>query len=148
MLLRVSVLRKIGYLDEVMESYAEELDLCWRMQLSGYEQYSIHSSIIYHLGTGSRGKKKLRFKKEFLIHRNHWIALFKNYERKTWFRIMPFKIFLETVAFFGFLFKKPISSAAVLKANIWIATHIYLLNKMNKQTTKIRKINDKEMIRK
>ena len=148
MFLKLDVLKKIGYLDEKIGTYGEELDLCWRMNLTGYKQLFVPKSVIYHLGAGSWGRKKLQFKKNYLMHRNHWIILFKNYSKRTWLKIMPVKAILEAMAFFGFSFKQPIKSLAIAKANLWIIINPFNLLQMNKEITKIRKIDDKTLMNK
>ena len=152
MLIRMSVLKKIGYLDETIGAYAEELDLSWRMNLAGYRLLYVPKAVIYHLGSKSWGEKRLKFTKIYLIHRNHWIILFKNYEVKTWFKILPMKALLEGIAFFGFLFKEPKRSLAIAKVGWWILTHPAILLKLNKEVSKLKKVSDNEtmdkMIRK
>lgn len=53
MLLRKSILKKIGGWDENIYTYLEDLDLCIKLRRSKYQLIKIKSSIIYHIGFGS-----------------------------------------------------------------------------------------------
>jgi hypothetical protein len=145
MFLRMEVLRRIGYLDEVMFSYAEETDLCWRMNLAGYRLRYVPRSVIFHKGSGTWGARRHYFRKEYLIHRNHWIILFKNYSLRTWCRIFPTKILLELMAFARFLFGNPVKSLAILKANLWILSHLRWLLHQRREIESLRKRSDREV---
>ncbi len=148
MFIRKDMIKKINYLDEVFESYAEELDACWRMNLLGYKIFFVPNSIIYHLGSSSWGKKKNNFKKQYLIHRNHWIALLKNTQIERWWKIVPIKLLLELLTIFSFSFRDPNKSLATLKANFWILFNIVMIIKKNRENIKNRAIDDKDIIKK
>ncbi|MCU0787759.1 MAG: glycosyltransferase family 2 protein [Verrucomicrobia bacterium] len=142
MFLRREVLEQVGYLDELMFSYAEETDLSWRLNLAGYQQYVVPQSVVYHVGSGAWGNKRLQSRKEYLLHRNHWIILFKNYTPKTWLRVFPVKLLLESLAFARFLLTSPSRSLAILKANFWILSHLPLLWRKNREIMKLRTQTD------
>ena len=146
MLLRREVLEKIGYLDELMFSYAEETGLCWRMNVAGYKLRFVPQSVVYHLGSGTWKKKEYHFKKEYLTHRNHWIIIFKNYSPATWWRIVPVKALLELLALANFLFANPTKAAAIVKANLWILFHPFFLLKQNREIARLRKVPDTEIM--
>jgi GT2 family glycosyltransferase len=56
MFVRANVYAALGGLDEYFFAHQEEIDLCWRMQLSGYSIYVQPTSIIYHVGGGTLPK--------------------------------------------------------------------------------------------
>lgn len=145
LLIRRSILDKIGYLDEDFFAYAEELDLCWRANLAGYKIFYNPKSVVYHLGSGSWGNKSLSFKKEYLVHRNHSFILIKNYSLITLLKIMPFKIFLEMIAFLGFFILEPKRSLAIILANLSLIINIPSLIRKNKLINKIKIIPDNEL---
>ena len=145
MLINMDVIRKIGYLDEDIGSYGEELDLCWRMHLAGYKILYSHESRIYHLGSGTWGQNKLKLKKEYMIHRNHWILLFKNYSKSSWLGVIPMKFILESATFCAFLLSTPRKSLAILTTYGWILSHIGMLLRKNKDVEKLRKVDDSEI---
>ena len=153
MFLRTSVLRKIGYLDDFFFIYSEEMDLGWRMNLAGYKQYYVPSSVIYHLGSATMGGDKARLRgdqssgfKVYLLHRNIWITLLKNYSIKTWWKIVPVKIVLELMAFARFLFDQPVRSLAIARANFWVVFHPGFILKRHRKISKLRKVPDKKIM--
>lgn len=145
MMLRMSVLNKIGYLDEDYFIYFEEVDLAWRMNLSGYKQVYVPSSVIYHLGSATMGdlKSGFKFKKIFLLHRNGWITVLKNYSFSSWWKVIPMKIFLELAAFFRFLLIQPMRSLAILKANLWVVFNLSKILEKHKEIEKLKVVSDK-----
>ncbi len=49
-ILRITTLKKIGFLDENYIMYCEDLDLCWRLKFSGYKVYYTPFAIWHHYG--------------------------------------------------------------------------------------------------
>lgn len=89
--LSVDVLNHIGLFDEEYFMYHEESDLCWRMRIAGYTPHLVGNSRVYHQYVFS-GNTPQKF---FLIERNRILNLFKNYEWKTLFLILPMLLFWE-----------------------------------------------------
>jgi len=119
------------------------------MNLSGYKIKYAPKSIIFHKGSVSWKKNRERsLKKVYLIHRNHWIILFKNYSREMWWRIFPMKVILEGINLARFLLTKPAEGAAIVKANLWILTNLKNLIIENKKISKLKKISDEEIMKK
>jgi GT2 family glycosyltransferase len=147
MFLRMEVLKRVGYLDELMFIYAEELDLCWRLNLAGYKLRYVPESVIYHLGSATMTRRQFRYRKEYLTHRNHWIILVKNYEVRTWWRIFPVKLLLEVLAAVRFLPTQPRKSVAIVHAALWVLWHPLLLWRKNRELTRFRRIRDWQMFR-
>ncbi len=71
--IRSSVFHEMKGFDEYFFAHQEEIDLCWRIQLAGYNIYSCPSSVVYHVGGGTlpRGNSK----KTYLNFRNNLIML-------------------------------------------------------------------------
>lgn len=76
MVVRKSVWEKLGGLDEVFFAHMEEIDFCWRAQLSGCEVWCIPQSKVYHLGGGTLPNNSPR--KLFFNYRNNLLMLWKN----------------------------------------------------------------------
>ncbi|MEK6894927.1 MAG: glycosyltransferase family 2 protein [Nanoarchaeota archaeon] len=146
--IRRKVLDEVGYLDEDFGSYFEETDLSWRINSAKYLQKYIPRSIVYHIGSATWGNKKNSATKEYLLHRNSWFVLGKNYSRKNWFWILPSKLLLEMITIFAFLFTNPKKSYASLKGFIWFIFNIGKINKGNKKTEDLKKISDIELMQK
>jgi GT2 family glycosyltransferase len=96
MVIRSKVFHELDGFDEYFFAHQEEIDLCWRVHLSGYKIFSCPQSIVYHVGGGTlpRGNSK----KTFLNFRNNQILLAKNLPwSEKWWKI-PYRILLDQVS--------------------------------------------------
>ena len=103
MVIRSEVFRQMKGFDNYFFAHQEEIDLCWRMQLSGYKLFANPSSVVYHVGGGTLPRGNTL--KTFLNFRNNQIMLYKNlpWSEKKWWKI-PFRIFLDAVSAWKGLF--------------------------------------------
>lgn len=94
--IRSSVFHEMNGFDEYFFAHQEEIDLCWRMQLAGYQVYVCPSSVVYHVGGGTlpRGNSK----KTFLNFRNNRIMMSKNLPLSTRLWVMPVRNFLDALS--------------------------------------------------
>jgi GT2 family glycosyltransferase len=76
MMVRTSVVEKIGLFDARYFAHWEEIDFCWRAQNAGYRIRVVPSSVVYHVGGGTLPKSNPR--KVFLNFRNSLVTLLKN----------------------------------------------------------------------
>ena len=94
--IRSEVFHQMKGFDEYFFAHQEEIDLCWRMQLSGYRIYSCPASVVYHVGGGTlpRGNSM----KTYLNFRNNLIMLSKNLplRKKLW--VMPVRNLLDAIS--------------------------------------------------
>ncbi|WP_460761688.1 glycosyltransferase family 2 protein [Niabella terrae] len=74
--IRSEVFQHSGGFDDYFFAHQEEIDLCWRVQLMGYQIYCCPSSVVYHVGGGTLPKGNSL--KTFLNFRNNNIMIFKN----------------------------------------------------------------------
>ncbi len=82
LMVRSSVWKALGGLDERFFAHMEEIDLCWRMQLKGWQVTLIPQSFVYHIGGGtlpneSPFKLRLNFRNNLLLLENNLAATFK-----------------------------------------------------------------------
>ena len=92
LMVRSSVFHALGGFDEDFFAHFDEIDLCWRMQLSGRSVVSVPSSAVYHIGGGTLPQTspfKLR-----LNYRNSLLTLRKNLPAT----VGPFKARLRLAA--------------------------------------------------
>jgi GT2 family glycosyltransferase len=96
MVIRSNVFHRLNGFDEYFFAHQEEIDLCWRAQLSGYHIFCCPQSVVYHVGGGTlpRGNSK----KTYLNFRNNQIMLAKNlpWSEKLW--KIPFRVTLDQVS--------------------------------------------------
>jgi GT2 family glycosyltransferase len=96
MFIRTSIFKEMGGFDPFFFAHQEEIDLCWRMQLSGYEIMSCPQSVVYHIGGGTLAKENPR--KVFLNFRNNLIMLYKNLSFLESIKLIPIRLFLDFVS--------------------------------------------------
>ena len=76
LMVRASVWKALGGLDERFFAHMEEIDLCWRMQLRGWSVNLVPASYVYHIGGGtlpneSPFKLRLNFRNNLLLLENN-----------------------------------------------------------------------------
>lgn len=81
LMVRSSLYRKLGGLDDRFFAHMEEIDLCWRMQLEGFKVTVVPQSIVYHVGGGtlpatSPFKLYLNFRNNLLMLENNLARTF------------------------------------------------------------------------
>ena len=81
LMVRSSLYRELGGLDDRFFAHMEEIDLCWRMQLDGYKVCVVPQSIVYHVGGGtlpatSPFKLYLNFRNNILMLENNLAKTF------------------------------------------------------------------------
>ena len=76
LVVRSSVWKALGGLDERFFAHMEEIDLCWRMQLRGWKVTVVPASAVYHIGGGTlRNESPFKL---FLNYRNNLLLLENN----------------------------------------------------------------------
>ncbi len=115
MFVRAEAFHKLNGLDTAFFAHMEEIDLCWRMQLEGYQVYYCGSSSIFHVGGGTLPKNNPR--KTYLNFRNNLLMIYKNGgSRKS--SILFWRAIFDLIAAFKFLFSNGYSDfLAVFEAH-------------------------------
>ena len=93
LMVRSSVYKKLGGLDDRFFAHMEEIDLCWRMQLEGFKVTVVPQSLVYHVGGGtlpatSPFKLFLNFRNNLLMLDNN---LAKTFALEEYRKGRPFK---------------------------------------------------------
>ncbi len=76
LMIRTELYLAVGGLDEDFFAHMEEIDLCWRVLLSGAKIMAVPSAEVFHLGGGSLPASNPR--KTYLNFRNNLLLLHKN----------------------------------------------------------------------
>ena len=76
LMVRSKLYQDVGGLDKDFFAHMEEIDLCWRIHLSGNDVRVVTASHVYHLGGGSLPQGNPR--KTYLNFRNSLLMLHKN----------------------------------------------------------------------
>ena len=124
MVVKSNAFHELEGFDEYLFAHQEEIDLCWRMQLSGYKILCCPKSVVYHVrgGTLPRGNSR----KTFLNFRNNQIILAKNLPwSQKWWKI-PFRLALDQVSALKMLLKGDAGYfVAVVKAHFTFIRWIF-----------------------
>ncbi len=149
MFIRASSFREAGGFDASFFAHMEEIDLCWRLQLSGYKILYCGRSIVYHVGGGTLPKNNYR--KVFLNFRNNLLMMMKNlpYHEK-WYKIFA-RILLDWLfAFKSLLSGKFNDFKAVLHAHAevikWKQKNLNKNSFTNKKFTSLTGVTSKLII--
>ena len=115
LMVRSSVYRELGGLDERFFAHMEEIDLCWRLRSRGRRIVCIPQSVAYHVGGGTLDQGNPR--KTFLNFRNNLLMLYKNLPEAELHSVMRIRTLLDYIAAFKFLATFDLANfRAVIKA--------------------------------
>jgi hypothetical protein len=113
---RTDLYLSVGGLDEKFFAHMEEIDLCWRINLTGADIMVVPQSHVYHLGGGSLPASNPR--KTYLNFRNNLLLLHKNLPDATRCGKLLRRRLLDTVAWAKFVLTLDFAnSAAVWRAH-------------------------------
>ena len=96
LLVRARIYKEVRGLDARFFAHNEEIDLCWRMRIKGYEVWCLPDSHVYHLGGGTLPKGNPM--KTFLNFRNNLTMLYKCLPQRDLRRVMLVRWLLDYVA--------------------------------------------------
>jgi len=82
LMVRSSLWKELGGLDDRFFAHMEEIDLCWRLQLAGYKVTVVPESTVYHIGGGtlpneSPFKLRLNYRNNLLLLENNLALSFR-----------------------------------------------------------------------
>lgn len=156
LMIKQEVLKKIGFFDEEYFMFAEDLDLCWRAQLAGYEVVVNRTARVYHASGGSitggvmRGRSYTTdIRRIFLRERNTIRTMIKNYNKGNLIRMIPLylaSLSLECILWTFLL--KPRVSICLLKAVGWNIRALPDTIRHRQSVQKLRKISDQHILEK
>lgn len=105
-----------GGLDREFFAHMEEIDLCWRILLSGREVWAVPAGHVYHLGGGSLPASNPR--KTYLNFRNNLLMLHKNLPDSCRRGVLFRRRLLDSLAWLKFVLGGDMENAsAVLRAH-------------------------------
>jgi GT2 family glycosyltransferase len=122
--------------DNSFFAHMEEIDLCWRIQKSGYQFLIVPESTVYHLGGGTL--PYLSPQKTFLNFRNSLFMITKNHDGLLLPKLF-YRLLLDGIAGLLFTFKgSPSHTISILKAHYAFYKRIPILLKQRKENPKIK----------
>lgn len=140
---RRSAFLEAGGLDHDFFLHMEELDLCWRFWLLGYEVKVAPQGVVYHYAGAALSAD--RYYKMYFNHRNSLAMLIKNYSLKSLWRCLPVRWILDLITLFTSLVKQPKRAGAIIAAHTYILVHLPALWRKRRRVQRMRKINDRDL---
>jgi GT2 family glycosyltransferase len=145
MLIRKSLVDKIGLFDNDFGSYFEETDFCWRVWLFGYKVFFYPKTFIYHK-VGFTSKKQNQLDVNFNSFKNRLCSLIKNLDLRGLLTIGLIHIF--TLLFFIIYYVirlKPGWSLIILRAIGWNIVNLKKTLSKRKKVSELKKVKEKEI---
>lgn len=161
-LIRKRILDKIGGFDSEFFIYQEDVDICWRIRLSGYQIKIVEKAICKNNGGGisdtfyDSDKYRIKFDSElvnmplykfYYSQKNRIRTMLKNYSTKNVWKRIPITIGIIVLrGIFMSIKNKNISYfLAVFRGFFWNISHINNTLKVRRIIQKNRIINDNEI---
>ncbi len=144
LLIRSDLLGQIGLLDSSYDFGFDDVDLCWRVWLSGHKVVCVSSCAIYHKVSGTpRNIPHVLFHRE----KNRIMTIIKNYGLLYQLRFLPLILSLDLSQLLWFAFTNNFHMfRAIARALVWALTHFkYMWTQHLKIKYCIRKVSDKEI---
>ena len=136
MFLRLEAVREVGLLDLDYFMHFEEIDLCWRLRLAGWQVLAVPESRIFHHAARSLPAGSLR--KLYLNHRNNLVALIKNLPSRRLLWVLPLRVLLELLASVLYVARlRPLGALAPLAGLAWIAAHPASLRRRRRSSRRL-----------
>jgi len=162
--IKKELFNKLNGFDESYFMYKDDIDLCWRAQLLGYNVVGVPSAIVFHewggvslsnrgekLRSGAVEKEKyiLNIKKRYHGEVNSIKNILKNYSLFTLLWILPFYIIINffEIIFFLIMIKPKAISNVYIKSYFHICKNLKHLFKSRKVIQKQRVVSDFEILK-
>jgi len=144
-LLRKSALQQVGLLDVDFFAHMEEIDLNWRLRLTGYRVVAVPGSVVRHqAGSTLHPDKPFKI---YLNHRNSLIMMMKNYSARTLFWVLPGRLVLDAIAFFYRLGHFDWQRAlAIVRAGGHVLFHLSSIYSRRQLSQKCRQVDEAQMM--
>ena len=139
MFLRAEALEWTGGLDEDFVHHMEEIDLCWRLNLVGYQLKAIPSARVYHYGGATI--KPDSYRKIYWNHRNSLFMLLKNVDRRYLGKTLFGRWLLDLVAIAYAVAKLDFQRAqAIIAGHNWLVLRAGYVRRKRKTVQSLRRV--------
>jgi hypothetical protein len=95
-LYRRAMLDQVGFFDDAYFGFYEDADLAWRAHHAGWITMFVPQARVFHMHSASFGKSSSR--KTYLLARNRWWTIFKNYPTPQFYFALPILFMLDAVS--------------------------------------------------
>jgi len=133
--IKSDVFHNLNGFDEAYFAHQEEIDLCWRIQNTGFQIKYVGASTVYHVGGATLTTQNP--KKTFLNFRNSLFNLLKNTPKNKGFGLIFTRLCLDGIAGVKYLLEgKPLHTLAIIKAHFSFYANLSKMLKKRKKTAK------------
>jgi GT2 family glycosyltransferase len=144
-LITKEIFYEIGGCDETYFMYFEDVDLSWRLRLSGYHIKTVPTSLVYHVGAGSSAiitPERVWNPSSFFafeMTKNYLYCWLKNSKSKTVVCYSPvITCIVLSMCLLAIIRRKPAIFMAHIKGIIWILLHSKIIFKKRTEIEKLR----------
>jgi len=116
-LYRRKMLQEIGFFDDSFFAYCEDTDLGLRGRLAGWKAFLVPQSVVYHYYSGTTNEYSPL--KAFLVERNHFWVVVKNFPLKLILLFPIFTFWRYLLQFYGLLTRQGSSSKFAKNFSFW-----------------------------
>jgi GT2 family glycosyltransferase len=142
---RAATLHEVGSLDESFELHMEEIDLCWRLHLTGWKIVSVPQSVIWHHGGGTLSQFSPQ--KVYYNFRNNIFTVIKNFSTLNLIIRLPLRFLLDIIALLRSLAILQFAMGlAIAKGYLWLLFHIPILWVHRRQSQAKRIMMEREVL--
>ncbi len=146
MFLRAEALHYTGGLDEEFVHHMEEIDLCWRLNLVGYQLKVIPHAKIYHYGGATITPDS--YKKIYWNHRNSLFMLLKNLDHSNLSSILFGRWCLDLLAIGRALATLDFKRAqAIVAGHNWLLLRWRHIRNKRRSVQNLRTVSDEEIFK-
>lgn len=147
-LIRRDAFLELGGLRDRYFAYAEDVDLCWRARLAGWEVKVVPSVRVVHEKNVTSRRIFSAHEFRYMTLRNRWRTILANASFLTLVRMAPLYILGCLLASVALLVSGRWASAgAVVRAILWPCAHAGDVLAQRRDVSRIRKCGDREVLR-
>lgn len=95
-MIRSSLFHELGGFDDNFFAHMEEIDLCWRAKLAGWQVWAFPESVVYHVGGGALPNNSPR--KLFYNYRNNLLMLYKNLPSSSLWLVLLLRFLMDSAS--------------------------------------------------
>ncbi len=147
-LLRTSLIKRIGFLDPKFFLYHDDIDLGFRIWLSGYRVVTVRGAKAYHYGGYSTGR--INVDVYYFSTKSRVSLMLKYYQIWSLLRYLPTFLLLYFIKLLGISIKNRNAKPLIeyFKGLYWIGKNLrYLFRWRRFINTYVRRVSDKELFR-
>jgi GT2 family glycosyltransferase len=137
-LYRMDALKNVGFFEESFFCYCEDVDLGFRLRLSGYESWYQPTAVVEHIGSVTSGGRHSSFA-VYHGHRNLMWVYIRNLPASFIFLFMPLHLIITVLAFIKFAIRG--QAGVIFRAKLDGLRSLHLVLSQRKIIQKTRSIS-------